>query len=527
LIFKEQRESSARRHNGVMGQDKLQYQLITSESCGVSMKMKLDEAESSGKQGADRETMRQAASRPPASANSTAADIGLQDNRSAAIAQRQLQRSVDQSPYQRAQETRLAGLFGSPLQRVETDEDESLQRQFKQGAPAESMAHAGATGNRTGMPDQLKTGVEALSGMDLSDVRVHRNSAKAAQLNALAYAQGNEIHLGPGQEQHLPHEAWHVVQQRQGRVRPTLQMAGVQVNDEEGLEKEADLMGDRANAVQAVIDENDRPQSSTMPDNDVIQQKALAANKLNVAGESHPESNPRRGKEKEYSVAKTGGVYKTEGEFKTRKWWLSGDDRFGDPMLLRAEMLLAILKEKTVPLVLTPFSEGSVPAGFPETESLESLWGIFKDMLKKQLDEIALALVMASHEKAEQKEAVKAEQAHSALVSLSGGLASSVLKDVKSTIIPEIGNIITTFASDVLGMGDIRPEDTVSALRSSAMQGAAADNAARSIGSQKGVWKVGQEHIAEIALEKKGDNYELLTKDEFNADFEPWLEKNL
>jgi hypothetical protein len=82
-----------------------------------------------------------------------------------------------------------------------------------------------------------------MSGMDMSDVRVHRNSHKPAQLNALAYAQGNDIHLGPGQEQHLPHEAWHVVQQRQGRVRETVQMAGVGVNDEVGLEREADLMG--------------------------------------------------------------------------------------------------------------------------------------------------------------------------------------------------------------------------------------------------------------------------------------------
>jgi hypothetical protein len=56
--------------------------------------------------------------------------------------------------------------------------------------------------------------------MDLSDVRVHRNSSKPAQLNALPYAQGNDIHLGPGQEQHLPHEAWHVVQLRQASCRP-------------------------------------------------------------------------------------------------------------------------------------------------------------------------------------------------------------------------------------------------------------------------------------------------------------------
>ena len=66
--------------------------------------------------------------------------------------------------------------------------------------------------NVTGMPDDLKSGVESLSGMDMSDVKVHYNSSKPAQLNALAYAQGNEIHVGSGQEKHLAHEAWHVAQ---------------------------------------------------------------------------------------------------------------------------------------------------------------------------------------------------------------------------------------------------------------------------------------------------------------------------
>ncbi len=101
--------------------------------------------------------------------------------------------------------------------------------------------------NQTGMPNQLKAGVEHLSGMDMSDVRVHYNSSKPAQFQALAYAQGNQIHLGPGQERHLPHEAWHVVQQKQGRVRPTKQLKGVtNVNDDPVLEKEADVMGAKA-----------------------------------------------------------------------------------------------------------------------------------------------------------------------------------------------------------------------------------------------------------------------------------------
>ena len=104
--------------------------------------------------------------------------------------------------------------------------------------------------NRTGMPDQLKNGLEQLSGMDLSDVRVHRNSSKPAQLNALAYAQGRDIHLGPGQERHLPHEGWHVVQQAQGRVRPTAQAKGEVINDDVVLEREADVMGGRASEPQ-------------------------------------------------------------------------------------------------------------------------------------------------------------------------------------------------------------------------------------------------------------------------------------
>jgi hypothetical protein len=101
--------------------------------------------------------------------------------------------------------------------------------------------------NRTGLPDQLKHGVEALSGMSLDAVRVHRNSAEPARVQALATAKGSEIHLGPGQERHLAHEAWHTVQQMQGRVRPTMQLkTGVMVNDDAGLEREADAMGARA-----------------------------------------------------------------------------------------------------------------------------------------------------------------------------------------------------------------------------------------------------------------------------------------
>ncbi|MDJ0900751.1 MAG: DUF4157 domain-containing protein [Xenococcus sp. MO_188.B8] len=100
--------------------------------------------------------------------------------------------------------------------------------------------------NQTGLPDRLKTGIEDLSGYSLDDVRVHYNSARPAQLNALAYTQGTDIHVGPRQERHLPHEGWHVVQQMQGRVRPTMHLKGANVNDDVGLEREADVMGAKA-----------------------------------------------------------------------------------------------------------------------------------------------------------------------------------------------------------------------------------------------------------------------------------------
>jgi hypothetical protein len=123
-------------------------------------------------------------------------------------------------------------------------------RRVTPASPSASL-RAGAAGalppNRTGLPDGLKAGIEHVAGLSMDDVRVHYQSRKPAQLQALAYTQGTAIHVGPGQEKYLPHEAWHVVQQKQGRVKPTLQMKGsVPVNDDRGLEQEADAMGTRA-----------------------------------------------------------------------------------------------------------------------------------------------------------------------------------------------------------------------------------------------------------------------------------------
>jgi hypothetical protein len=132
--------------------------------------------------------------------------------------------------------------------------------------------------NKTGLPDNLKSGIENLSGHSMDDVKVHYNSDKPAQLNALAYAQGTDIHIASGQEKHLPHEAWHIVQQKQGRVKPTLQMKGkVNINDDKDLESEADLMGTKALVQKKEI----TPLKTTTVANPAIQ-RVIAFNKGNL-----------------------------------------------------------------------------------------------------------------------------------------------------------------------------------------------------------------------------------------------------
>ncbi|WP_298333811.1 DUF4157 domain-containing protein [Asticcacaulis sp.] len=177
--------------------------------------------------------------------------------------------------------------------------------------------------NRTGLPDGLKRGIEHLSGISLDQVRVHYNSARPAQLHAYAYAQGTDIHLAPGQEAHLPHEAWHVVQQAQGRVRPTVQLkAGISVNDDQSLEHEADVMG--AKALQMTSAGCFGVVSGTVGSGGVAQFRSavvqmaspLVTDRLNVVGEDHSESGGRRDDERKYSEKYSQSKsYWTESQF--------------------------------------------------------------------------------------------------------------------------------------------------------------------------------------------------------------------
>ena len=115
------------------------------------------------------------------------------------------------------------------------------------------------TSHSNSLPKDVLGNMEQMMGADFSGVNIHQNSTNAHNVGALAYTQGEDIHFAPGQfdptsksgKELIGHELTHVVQQRQGRVQPTTQAKGLPVNDDEGLEAEADEMGRQAAQMKA------------------------------------------------------------------------------------------------------------------------------------------------------------------------------------------------------------------------------------------------------------------------------------
>lgn len=152
-----------------------------------------------------------------------------------------VRRTPDQSP------PRPRWLADHAIQRAATDPSE--------GSP-------GRIAPGVSLPTGLRSGIESLSGYSMADVEVHYDSPKPERVGALAYTEGTHIHLAPGQGSQLPHEAWHVVQQKQGRVRPTTAVNGTPVNDDAALEAEADQMGAQLAAGTAPASDPSKPLES-------------------------------------------------------------------------------------------------------------------------------------------------------------------------------------------------------------------------------------------------------------------------
>lgn len=103
------------------------------------------------------------------------------------------------------------------------------------------------------IPKDVQAKMEKAFNTDFSQVKIQQGN-QASSIGALAYTQGNNIYFAQGQYQPntqagqklLGHELTHVVQQRQGRVKPTVQAKGLLLNNDAKLEKEADELGEKA-----------------------------------------------------------------------------------------------------------------------------------------------------------------------------------------------------------------------------------------------------------------------------------------
>lgn len=171
----------------------------------------------------------------------TDGNIQLGDNRELSAAQAKMAGLVQHA---NDEDGLLQGKF---VAQRDEEEDDLLQGKFEQ--PLQRKVE-----NKTGIPDDVKQRMEDSFSADFSSVRVHPDSAQAPEVGALAYTQGTDIHFAPGQfkpdtsagQQLLGHELTHVVQQAEGRVQPTTEIGGMPVNDNEGLEHEADVLGAKA-----------------------------------------------------------------------------------------------------------------------------------------------------------------------------------------------------------------------------------------------------------------------------------------
>lgn len=226
--------------------------------------------------------------------------------------------------------------------------------------------------NNTGLPDNLKTGIESLSGISMDNVKVHYNSAQPARFSASAYAQGSEIHVAPGQEQHLPHEAWHIVQQAQGRVRPTLRTRdGVPVNDDKGLEHEANVMGARADTNGEHSSKREvRPDRATL-----VNSIQMAGDRILQRGGTGDEKDKKKEDEK---------IYEGTATFNSNKgqWQVTSPD--GEVLLIEAkpDIVLAVntairytkVKKNSFLTKAEVFAQGERPAATSEAHEMRKQW---------------------------------------------------------------------------------------------------------------------------------------------------------
>jgi hypothetical protein len=186
---------------------------------------------------------------------------GLSDLRPGTASQFSLLSHIQSGHRTIQQKKMFNSLFPSTLQAKMGDEEELLQKKTLQRAKSSDDDDLirqrkvdSSSVSSPAMPTYVQNKMENTFNADFSNVRIHPNSSKASSVGALAYTQGQDIHFAQGKfdpvsksgQELLGHELTHVVQQSAGKVSPTMELAGMAINDDPGLEREADLMGRKA-----------------------------------------------------------------------------------------------------------------------------------------------------------------------------------------------------------------------------------------------------------------------------------------
>lgn len=271
--------------------------------------------------------------------------------------------------------------------------------------------------------------------------------------------------------------------------------------------------------------------------------KALDPRRLNIVGESHPESGPRRQEEKAYiqSLGMQNAQYwkedqfqysQTSGGFKLfgKSFLTKTTEHFGDPVMLRLEMRLADVKEKFIPLA-AQFSAGTNPPGLGATAyPLEQAWNSFiESAFKTESKQILLTM----HEllAVDDKQAIDQLQSlHHHIEQLSHQYQTPSARspqDVQAqakSLLQDWSAAESIFCRDVKNGKPLDSSVSLSKQRSEAMAASA-----QSAGHSPGVWKVGQSHIDDIknapGFDERALNYNILTKDEFNQGLALWAQQ--
>lgn len=277
------------------------------------------------------------------------------------------------------------------------------------------------------------------------------------------------------------------------------------------------------------------PQGHAAP----VQMKPIMAGKLNVAGERHPESNPRRAEETGFVATKGFGAdqYFKENEYKysitTAKFSLFGKafmenttEHFGDPAILRVEKRIGDTKEKLLPWV-ADFAAGRMPAQLQgKIPSIEAAWNSFtRDAMTRELNQIRLTMMQLLEVSGEEHHVGKLESLY--------GVVDEARKDFQSR--PDVADvpadakafqtlwsrIETMYSKAIKGGAPLASVDAVDKQRSVEM-----DKSAEASAVTPAVWKVGQSHIDDIkgapTFDEDALNYNILERGEFNDEFFGW-----